>query len=128
MYKPNLAIDLDGVIHSYHKGFHDGTIYGHPVPGVREFLEKMKEKGFRIVVFTARVYAETSVQREILSEEVASWMDLHRLPYDVITDRKPPCCAYIDDRAISFRQDESTTWEYVEERIDFLSDSYKRIG
>ena len=128
MYKPNLAIDLDGVIHSYHKGFHNGEIYGHPVPGVREFLEKMREKGFRVVIFTARVHAETSRQREILSDEVASWLDLHRIPFDVITDKKVPACAYIDDRAISFRQDEATTWDDVESRVDFLADSYKRIG
>ena len=32
----NIAIDFDGVIHTFDKGFHDGTCYGKPIKGTEE--------------------------------------------------------------------------------------------
>ena len=37
----NIAIDFDGVIHNFDKGFHDGTCYGDPLPGSLEALKKI---------------------------------------------------------------------------------------
>ena len=31
-----IAVDFDGVIHNNSKGFHDGTVYGEPIDGVKK--------------------------------------------------------------------------------------------
>ena len=36
--KENLAIDFDGVIHDWSKGWHDGTCYGNPINGAIEAI------------------------------------------------------------------------------------------
>ena len=35
----NVAIDFDGVIHDFDKGWHDGTCYGEPLPGSIEAIK-----------------------------------------------------------------------------------------
>ena len=45
----NLAIDFDGVIHNFDKGWHDGTCYGEPIMGsieaIKELSNKLNESG-----------------------------------------------------------------------------------
>ena len=48
----NIAVDFDGVIHRYSKGWHDGTIYDEPVEGAREALEGLVDKGHMIIVYS----------------------------------------------------------------------------
>ena len=36
----NIAIDFDGVIHNFDKGWYDGTCYGEPLPGSLEAIKK----------------------------------------------------------------------------------------
>jgi len=38
--KNTIAVDFDGVIHQYSKGWEDGSIYDKPVKGVRQALMK----------------------------------------------------------------------------------------
>ena len=49
----NIAIDFDGVIHNFDKGFHDGTCYGDPLPGSLEALKKISES-YNIIIFTIK--------------------------------------------------------------------------
>jgi len=49
----NLCIDFDGVIHSYHLGFHDGTIYGYPIEGSLDAVRELSKK-YKIIIFTAK--------------------------------------------------------------------------
>ena len=35
----NIAIDFDGVIHNFDKGWNDGTCYGEPIPGSIEAIK-----------------------------------------------------------------------------------------
>jgi len=93
--KKTLAVDFDGVIHRYSKGWLDGEIYDKPVEGAREALQKLSED-YRIVVFSAR--AKTPEGRK----SIKKWLEKHKIPFDEITSNKPPAFAYIDDRAIRF--------------------------
>lgn len=105
-YQKTIAIDFDGVIHRYSKGWHDGTIYDVPMDGAIEALERLMSRGYRMVIFTCR--AET--QEGAIA--VYEWIDKHLnidSRYNIeVTDKKPKAIAYIDDRGIRF-----TNWPDV---------------
>lgn len=103
---PTVAVDFDGVIHAYSKGWQDGTIYDPPLPGALDGLRSLMER-YAVFIHTTRE-----------PMQVARW--LHEHGFDctpdpgglefwnevggplLITQRKLPAIAYIDDRAIRF--------------------------
>jgi hypothetical protein len=102
-----LALDFDGVIHAYRKGWHDGTIYDEPVDGAFDAIRQL--------MTTYAVFIHTT--RE--PGQVANWLRSHGFTATtddsgpfwnergilLITNRKLAAVAYIDDRAIRF-----TSW------------------
>ena len=110
-----IAVDFDGVIHAYSKGWADGSIYDKPVPGALETLVKLA-KHYAVFILSTRD-----------SNQILEWMvhqgfkphdQVRVVPPDVkfwneqgvigITDRKLVAIAYIDDRAVRF-----TNWTDV---------------
>lgn len=104
-----VAIDFDGVIHAYSKGWHDGSIYDEPIPGAFEAIQRLQWEGIAVFVHTTR---------EELS--VASWLNEHRVmavtganadrptfwnstEVVLVSNYKLPAIAYIDDRGIRFQ-------------------------
>lgn len=86
--KPTICIDFDGVLNNYtHYDEHD--LYT-PRDGARDFLIALSEK-YRIVVLTARN-----------PHNVHKWLLNYDMPFDEVTNIKPPAIVYIDDRAICF--------------------------
>ena len=102
-----VAVDFDGVIHAYSRGWADGTIYDEPVPGALD--------GLRTLMRTYSVYIHTSRQ----PLPVAQWLNKRGLAaiaetpdhlheywahrgHLLVTQRKLPAIAYIDDRAVRF--------------------------
>jgi hypothetical protein len=73
-----IAVDFDGVIHDYHKGWHDGTIYGSMMPGAEAALCKLMEK-YSVFIFTARE-----------PEAVMPWLEMHG--FDVTIDERCGTC------------------------------------
>jgi hypothetical protein len=119
--RPRILIDLDGVIHKYSKGFHDGTLYDEVMPGARDFINNMKDI-YEIVIFTARIsktkkrFAPPSAKKD-----VEDWLMKNGIHFDLVTSDKLPAIAYIDDRAIEFRG----KWKYVYERLRELDSEAK---
>ncbi len=112
-HKKTVAIDFDGVLHTYDKGWQDGEIYGELVPGAGEILGKLSEQGYRLVVFTTRS------DQDSVEEALRRW---GVLPYfDEITNIKPIAVAYVDDRAVPFRGD----WGVVLKDINELTEEKK---
>lgn len=110
-----VAIDFDGVIHRYSKGWFDGTIYDGPVDDALESLAKLREK-CAVAIFTTRNV-----------DDVAHWLEENHVPrtaiyggsglwpgypfwsdpvYLLITNLKPAASIYIDDRSVRFE-----TWD-----------------
>ena len=101
----SIAIDLDGTLAKY-TGFKGIDVIGNPMPGAREFVEKLSKKA-KIVIHTCRISdggkefcEDTPVQERV--EIIKKWLESHGIPFDRIhtEEGKPYACAYVDDRAV----------------------------
>ena len=80
-----IAVDFDGVIHGYSKGWQKGQIYDDPVPGAKEALEKLKSKGYRILIYSTRnnpMYRKPGDADQ--DKAVVEYLERHEIPYDKI--------------------------------------------
>lgn len=110
-----IAVDFDGVIHRYGRGWQDGTIYDEPVEGALEGLRVLMQDE-AVFIFTARD-----------AGQVAAWLLSHgfstRTGFDgpfwnerrvlLVTNHKLPARVYLDDRAVRF-----TTWPEALKALD----------
>jgi hypothetical protein len=99
-----IAIDFDGVIHSFEFGFYDGTIYGTPIPGSIDAIKKLSEN-YRIVIYTAKAKKDRPlINNKNGIELVWEWLEKYNLSQYIkeITAEKPRAICYIDDKAIRF--------------------------
>ena len=115
----NLAIDFDGVIHTNHLGYYDGTIYGTPIQGVDKAL-KILSTEFTLIIFTAK--AKTTrplVDGKNGVELIWEWLRKYKLAEYIkeVTSEKPRAFAYVDDKAIRFDNWDLTLKEIQNFRI-----------
>jgi hypothetical protein len=117
--KPILCIDFDGVIHSYDRGWQDGSIYGNVVPGFFEWVEQARQY-FRLVIYSSRSKTDEGVK------QMGLWLHLKRNewiqnggkrdpvnPLEIeFAHEKPAAFLTIDDRAITFDGDWSSAKLY----------------
>ncbi len=106
-----ISLDFDGVIHSYERGWDDGTIYGTVLRGGYDAIRQLMDE-HAVFVLTCRDVVQ-----------VAQWIQRHLgipvqadLDFDggfwnargvlLVTNRKLPALAYVDDRAVRFE-----SWE-----------------
>tara|TARA_R110000850_G_scaffold120076_3_gene237450 strand:- start:2594 stop:3619 length:1026 start_codon:yes stop_codon:yes gene_type:complete len=111
----NLAIDLDGVIHTFDKGWHDGTCYGDPIPAAIEAIKSLS-LNWNIIVFSAKVRPDRPlVDGKTGYELVEEWLERYEIRdlISEITHEKPRAQYYIDDKAIAF----ADNWDDILERL-----------
>ena len=111
----NLAIDFDGVIHCFDKGYYDGTCYGEPIEGTKNAL-KLLSKKYTLIIFTAKVKSDRPlVNGKTGTELVKEWLEKFDLDQflTVITCEKPRARYYIDDKAIN-----SKSWNQALREIE----------
>lgn len=102
-----VAVDFDGVIHSYEKGWHDGTIYGTPIDGAFEGLLRLMDE-YAVFILTTRDAASVAEWVQLRSGipcvvHVNPSMEFWNAQGELlVTNRKFPAVAYIDDRGIRF--------------------------
>lgn len=110
----NLAIDFDGVVHTFDKGFFDGTCYGEPIAGALDAIKELSKK-FRIVIFTAKAKPDRPlINGKTGTELVEEWLTKHGIMEYVheITSEKPRALLYIDDNGYRF-ENWNDTLEFV---------------
>jgi hypothetical protein len=106
--KQTIAVDFDGVIHQYSRGWQDGTIYDPPVEGTHAALERLHRR-YKVVIFTTRVNPDMP-GGNVQLKRVIDWLEENGFEegvhFDEVTHAKPPAVVYIDDRALHF-----TSWD-----------------
>lgn len=135
-----VAIDFDGVIHKYSKGWHDGSIYDDEIQGVFEVIKKIIDSGHPVVIMSTRSPKQikkwlvpkimiSEYERDGMGNDPARWVEprfgftCKVLPKSTIfhddlwvvgiTDRKVAAMCYVDDRAIEFEGN----WPHTLERV-----------
>jgi len=114
----NIAIDFDGVIHTFDKGFHDGTCYGEPIPVSIDAIKDLSKK-YNIIIFTAKAKPNRPlVNGKTGVELVKEWLDKHGILECVseITSEKPRAKVYIDDHGYRF-ENWSDTLNFLENKL-----------
>lgn len=115
-----IAVDFDGVIHKYSRGWGDGSIYDDPIPGAFSSLELLMTRD-PVFVHTSRnpkqvarwIEQRSSYTIECTTRMPRKWWGRREHFWNVrgfllVTNRKLPAKVYIDDRAIRF-----TTWDEI---------------
>ena len=101
--RKTIAIDFDGVIHRYSKGFQGlDNIYDLPSDGCFEALENLKRDGYTLKILSSR-------PKEIIKK----WLVENKMDhfFDDVSNHKFPATIYIDDRGYHFKSWETTLKE-----------------
>lgn len=133
-FPKTIAIDFDGVIHAYSKGWQDGSIYDNEIPGVFEKIKSLCDSGFSVAILSTRdakqikkwlepkimisdyemngpgndpnewVATRYGYKCKVIPKSKKFWNELNVIG---ITNRKIPAHVYVDDRGLKFNGD----WE-----------------
>jgi hypothetical protein len=114
-----VAIDFDGVLHSYDSGWVGRIPTDPPIEGAQEFICLLIERNAKPVIHSTRA-AESAGYAGILS-----WLRKHNFPPVEVTAQKPVAVAYIDDRAVTFRRTASGrgNWAACLEQVEELAEA-----
>jgi len=114
--KKSICIDFDKTIHKYSKGWDDGSIYDEPIPGIKNFIDSLKNK-YKIVIFSTRVAPSNNSDFKEQKNAMIKWLNKYKIHFDEITSEKIPAIAYVDDRGINFS---GSNFDYVLKMINKL--------
>lgn len=124
--QPVLAIDFDKTLCDS-----DYPNCGPPIPGGKEALERFRELGYKILIYSCRCchwnYKLYGGSRDIPVLErthvvaMRNWLIEHSIPFDEIDDGsrgKADASWTIDDKAIRFEQNWAEIAAFVEARTN----------
>lgn len=99
-----VCLDFNGVLDQY-KGWRGPDYMYPPRPGVKEFLKRLKDAGYKVMIHSTMDTAK-----------IGQWMIDNGLWefVDGVTPSKPPAVVYVDDRAVCFRGDYDATFAEIE--------------
>jgi len=106
-----IAVDFDGVIHRYSKGYCNGAVTDIPNEGAFKTLIQLRKEGYKLTIFTARedIYSIREwIIKYVDQEEAMTPADKKYLKSLTVSNRKPKASYYLDDRAVKFVDWKST--------------------
>lgn len=125
--KKTVCVDLDGTIAQY-DGWKGLDHIGDPLPGAKEFLERLGEK-YSIMIYTTRCNEHFNVEAaHLLRGRVEAWLLKHGLRYDDIYtgQGKPVAIAYVDDRSVMVKENVDWTPGYADLILRFVGELAKK--
>jgi len=100
--RPRIAVDFDGVIHKYSRGWQNGLIYDEPVEGSFEVCRMFEQMGLEVYILTARRNLAD------LDAWMKEWMERKDVHFEYTAGNfKLGAVLYIDDRGFRF---ENNNW------------------
>lgn len=110
-FRKCVVFDLDGVLHPYSKGWHDGTLYDGIDPDAIALVHTFQEEGHAVAVVTARPTRQLAMIAKTLRDAGLDAVADTRLQAEfweggrngrriIVTRVKIAAVAYIDDRAV----------------------------
>jgi phosphoglycolate phosphatase-like HAD superfamily hydrolase len=107
-----IAVDFDSTLVESEDGYY------YPVDGAREALQRMKDDGHKIIIYTCRTgiaAADGRLQEEI--EFIKHCLAQFELEYDdIFLGEKLIANIYVDDRAVAFEGDWQDTLDQVKSK------------
>ena len=92
-----IALDFDGVLHSYISGWRGPEIIPDPpVPGMASACRQLASMGYELVVMSSRARYPGA------TTAIKSWLVRNDFPSMEVTAEKIPAEVYIDDRGFRF--------------------------
>lgn len=111
-----LSIDLDGTICETRKSWQSYADV-RPIPGAIETLRELKDKGYYIIINTARNMQTQNNNLGAVIKNVGKvtmeWLEKYQVPYDELLFGKPNVDYIIDDKAITFNN-----WDQVKQTLE----------
>ncbi len=102
-----VCVDFDGVL-NHSSGPYNQNHFGAPIPEGLKLLGLLKERGWNVVIHTARKSQGS----------VSEWLRKQGFPGLLVTSHKVPAVAYIDDRALPWNEYDSK----AEDILKYLED------
>ncbi|MDP6542405.1 MAG: HAD hydrolase family protein [Phycisphaerae bacterium] len=98
----------------------DDTIIGRnnePLDGVRNALQRFKNKGWEIIISSARLDPVLwGEQLQFRVDDIVRMLREHEIPFDKVVTHKPAADIYIDDKGFRFEGN----WDTAERLINQL--------
>lgn len=121
-----VAIDFDGVLHGYSKGWQGGEIYDPPVLGAAAAMQHLLDEGYEVVIFTTRAFDRVvnGVEQKNQIAEVEAYLKQHGIAYTRIhtEPNKPLCRLFVDDNAYRF----TPQWGWDQTQLDMVKQYAER--
>ena len=102
-----IALDFDGVIHSYTSGWTGPVPKDPPVEGVLSFIASLFELGYNVVIFSCR--ASTKSGRN----GITKWLKDNSFPEIEVFYEKPQADLYVDDNGFRFDGNFAKTLNFI---------------
>jgi hypothetical protein len=123
--KRTIALDFDGVVHSYTSGWtRADDIPDPPVEGAKEAIEKLRQD-YSVNIFSARAGQPGGMNA------IEEWLKKNGIEVDEVSTEKPPAHVYVDDRGITFRGNWPDTISKIKTFKSYLGESVaeeKNVG